>query len=435
MIARRINLSAQLPVFLFLISYFLFTSCSPSNKISRSANILLKDSAVLAGHVGINFFEPSTGKTWYSHNADKFFIPASNTKLFTLYAGLKYLPDSLPGIRYHEANDTTFIEPTGDPTFLHSVFDKHPILEFLKTKRNVKLNFPLFSDYLGKGWAWDDYKEYYMAQRSSFPMYGNVAAVGISLENNVFFYPAFFRQFSRIEQPQKGFSIEKPWDTNEIIVKQGNRKWTAVPFRPDDTTVLHLLTDTLHRQVTAGRNTMATFDRKVVYSQPADSMFKIMMHQSDNFFAEQTLLMASNEKLGEMDDGKMISYILNNDLIDIPQTPKWVDGSGLSRYNLFTPKSLVYILQKLQTEFGIEKMKTILPTGGEGTLENYYKSDSSYIYAKTGTLSNNLALSGYVITRKNKLLLFSVMVNNFPGGATPVRRAIERFIQGIIIKN
>jgi D-alanyl-D-alanine carboxypeptidase/D-alanyl-D-alanine-endopeptidase (penicillin-binding protein 4) len=32
------------------------------------------------------------------------------------------------------------------------------------------------------------------------------------------------------------------------------------------------------------------------YSQASDTLFKMMMHRSDNFFAEQTLLMASNEE-------------------------------------------------------------------------------------------------------------------------------------------
>ncbi|RYD73034.1 MAG: hypothetical protein EOP53_20855, partial [Sphingobacteriales bacterium] len=51
--------------------------------------------------------------------------------------------------------------------------------------------------------------------------------------------------------------------------------------------------------------------------------------------------------------------------------------------------------------------------------------------AKTGTLSNNCALSGYLITKKNKLLIFSVLVNNYPTSATPVRRAVEKFIKNL----
>jgi D-alanyl-D-alanine carboxypeptidase/D-alanyl-D-alanine-endopeptidase (penicillin-binding protein 4) len=118
-------------------------------------------------------------------------------------------------------------------------------------------------------------------------------------------------------------------------------------------------------------------------------------------------------------------------LKDVPQKPKWVDGSGLSRYNLFTPESFVYILHKMKTEFGWERIKHILPTGGAGTLSSYYKKDSGYIYAKTGTLSNNCALSGYLITKKGKLLIFSVLANNYITGSVPVRRAVEKYLLAI----
>jgi len=160
-------------------------------------------------------------------------------------------------------------------------------------------------------------------------------------------------------------------------------------------------------------------------------MFKPMIYNSDNFFAEQTLLIASNEHLGFMNDEAIIDTLLKTDLKDIPQQPKWVDGSGLSRYNLFTPQSFVYLLNKMKTEFGLERMKRILPTGGQGTITNYYKTDSGYIFAKTGSLGNQSAFSGYLITRQNRLLIFSILNNNFQGKASLLRRAIEKFLKGI----
>jgi serine-type D-Ala-D-Ala carboxypeptidase/endopeptidase (penicillin-binding protein 4) len=108
-----------------------------------------------------------------------------------------------------------------------------------------------------------------------------------------------------------------------------------------------------------------------------------------------------------------------------------VDGSGLSRYNLFTPKDFIYILHKMKNEFGWERLKNILPTGGTGTLSSYYKKETGFIYAKTGTLSNNCALSGYLLTKKGKFLIFSVLANGYITGATPVRKAVEQFLIGI----
>ena len=90
-----------------------------------------------------------------------------------------------------------------------------------------------------------------------------------------------------------------------------------------------------------------------------------------------------------------------------------------------------YILNKLKNDFGLERLKKILPTGGTGTFKRYFNSDSSFIYAKTGSLSNQVALSGFLITNKNKLLVFSILNNNYEGSATAVRRAVEKFLQQI----
>jgi serine-type D-Ala-D-Ala carboxypeptidase/endopeptidase (penicillin-binding protein 4) len=141
--------------------------------------------------------------------------------------------------------------------------------------------------------------------------------------------------------------------------------------------------------------------------------------------------MVSQQLLGYMKMGDIIDTLLKTDLKDLPQRPKWVDGSGLSRYNLATPQSLVYLLQKMRAQFGMERLKNILATGGEGTIRSYYQPLKGLIFAKTGTLSNNCALSGYLLTKKGNWLIFSVLANNYPSGATPVRRAVERFLMAI----
>ena len=170
---------------------------------------------------------------------------------------------------------------------------------------------------------------------------------------------------------------------------------------------------------------------KAIHSQPTDSILKPMMHRSDNFFAEQTLLMVSNEKLGVMNDEKIIDTLLKTDFKGLPQKPKWVDGSGLSRYNLITPQDFVWVLTKMKNDFSWQRITTIMATGNEGTLSNYYKNLSDKIYAKTGTLSNQVALSGYLITKQNKTLVFSILVNNHLASATAIRRGVEKFLNSV----
>lgn len=415
-----------------------FSSCSIHRKISRHAcKLLLKDSAIMQGHIGISIFEPATGKYWYEHNAEKYFVSASNTKIFSLYAGMKYLGDSIVGLRYLETADSIFVEGTGDPTLLHPDFSNHAVLSFLKDNTKPKafrINYKDKFSELGSGWAWSDFEASYMAERSALPVYGNIATFRLKNGKLQSTPASFAEKLYMVIPPDAKFTVNREQDRNKFYLSNSNSPFTVeeIPFRTEHSgTAIEILADSIGMVPVLQISTALPINAKRIFSQASDSLFKLMMHRSDNFFAEQTLLMASNEYLGYMSDGNMIDTILKTELMGIPQKPKWVDGSGLSRYNLFTPQSFVWLLGKMKNEFGWERIKNILPTGGEGTLSSYYKTEQGFIYAKTGTLSNNCALSGYLITKKNKLLVFSVLANNYQTSATPVRRAVERFLKGL----
>ncbi len=432
----------------FLICLF---SCSVSKQISKQANtVLLKDTAVSTGHIGISIYEPATGTYWYNYNATKNFIPASNTKLFTLYAGMKCLGDSLVAARVRNNGSDISVYPAGDPGFLNREFSFQPLFQYLKSSKTIYINNSAWrSEAFGNGWAWNDYNESYMAERSSLPVFGNL--IEFTLKNNTVEINSnavdllsnegsestvkFDAETRKVSSDK--FYIEKPYGSNDFYIKDARSSFrrASIPFKTNDEFVALLLKDTLHAEdVTFFKSPASSINLAgtiTIRSQPSDSLFKPMMYRSDNFFAEQTLLMASNERLGYMYDEAIIDTLLRTDLKDVPQKPKWVDGSGLSRYNLFTPQSFIYILNKLKNEFGWDRVKNILPTGGTGTLASYYKKEAGFIYAKTGTLSNNCALSGYLITKKGSFLIFSVLVNNYSTGATPVRKAVEKFLVAI----
>jgi D-alanyl-D-alanine carboxypeptidase/D-alanyl-D-alanine-endopeptidase (penicillin-binding protein 4) len=212
----------------------------------------------------------------------------------------------------------------------------------------------------------------------------------------------------------------------------------AIPFtgKSDSHTpiFIKLLADTLKKKIIIADEKAWPQSFRVMHSQPTDTMLSIMMHRSDNFFAEQSLLMVSNERLGYMSDVKMIDTLLKSDYLDMPQKPKWVDGSGLSRYNLVSPRDFVWLLTKMKNEFAWQRITAILPTGGTGTLSNLYKQYAGRIYAKTGSLSNHLALSGYLLTRKGRTLVFSIMVNAEMAPSGNIRKGMEKFLTAIIDK-
>ena len=139
------------------------------------------------------------------------------------------------------------------------------------------------------------------------------------------------------------------------------------------------------------------------------------MIQSDNFIAEQLLLNASSVLSDTLSSKKTINYMLENEFQDLSHVPRWVDGSGLSRYNLFTPNSMVDILNRMYDEYNLTYTLSFFPVGGvSGTLENHYNGmDKPYIYAKSGTLGNIYCLSGYLEAKSGKILIFSIMNNNF----------------------
>lgn len=440
-------------LFTLLISFLLFASAAAqhSKNLKKLTNkLLLNDSIINGAHIGISIYEPETNSYVYTYNADKNFIPASNTKLFTLYAGMKYLGDSIPGAYYKISKDTIYVLPTGDPTYLHPDFNKHPVHDFLNqgNYKVVLLDDEKYPVPYGKGWAWDDQQEDYMPQRSSFPGCGNLLKLEWIKKN----HPStdeFQYDLAEMNADVLDFKITKKTDTtlseniitraagtNHFTITTNNKLKTFSQEIPFETfglqTGFMILQHSLYHLASLQKAKQINRDQFTpLFSQKTDSVLSIMMHRSDNFYAEQTLLMSANERLGYMNESDMIDTLLQNDLTDIPQHPRWVDGSGLSRYNLFSPNDFVYIINKIQNEFGIERLKTILPTGGTGSLKNYYLADSSFIFAKTGSLSNNFTLCGLLTTQKNKQLIFSVMLNNYQGSAKAVRRLIEAYLHEV----
>ncbi len=439
------------PGTIFVFGALLLASCSVQKKIATSADKeVLNAAALKTAHVGISIYEPATNTYWFNYQGDKYFVPASNTKIPTCYAAMKYLGDSLTGIMYDDRDGKLNLIGTGDPSFLHPDFKKHPVFDFIKNTSFDDISlFEQVSHRLsvggnhtfrpyGRGWSWSDYGENYMPERSFFPIYGNIARFTLT-DSQVKVSPVYLqkRVFNLLNRPLSAFSIERLQWSNAFFVEEGSNKYIEVPIKQgfyDEIVSMEdsLLCDTVKRKIGFGKIEFASRKHlKRVYSQPVDSLLKPMMHRSDNFFAEQALLMVSNELVEALTDDKVIDTLLKTDFKDLPQKPRWVDGSGLSRYNLFTPQDFVAILHKMKNEFGMERIKIIFPTGGEGTISSYYKADSGYIYAKTGTLSGVVAFSGFLTTKRNKELIFSVLVNNHQASATDVRRAMEKFLSGI----
>ena len=418
-----------------LVITTLFTLATASAQVAAikkwAASELLSKAPMEQAHVGICIYEPATGKYWYQYQDNKFFTPASNMKIFSLYAGLKLLGDSLPAARYYENDTALFVKGMGDPSFLHPDFSYQPLLQMLQqTSKKIYL-VPGVNANLryGPGWAWGDYADDYQPELNEWPMYGNVVRIRHHLDSSSI-TPAFYDLGITEDDTLSEVITAREERSNFFFLKYNpkDKEATAaeVPFVTGSVQDLRQrLEDTLHKRIGISViPSRATF--KILKSIPVDSLFIPMMHRSDNFFAEQTLMMASSRLWDTISTNRMIDYLLSNDLKGLPHPPQWEDGSGLSRYNLFTPRDFVSVLTLIRQQFPQERLWEIFPTGGKGTLRNYYKQQ--FVHAKTGTLNGVVALSGYLVTKKNKTLVFSVMVNNHYETASGIRKAVERLL-------
>ncbi len=399
----------------------LFGSCA-AHKIGKELSKQGKNNNYFRGFVVYN---TSTGKEIINYNGNKYFTPASNTKLFTFYTAYKTFKDSVIGLQYAKRQDSLIIKGTADPTFLYG-FEGSKTLAFLKkSPYNIYLlDEEIDEDPYGPGWAWDDYTYDYMPEKNLFPIYGNVVRMSKSNEN-ISIIPDLFKNDVIVDSLVKK---RRDYDKNIFYVRPDEEfNDRLVPFK----TSVQLVADLLSREIGKKVVVIPTKENIRLWdlnSVKYDSVYKKMLYVSDNFIAEQLMLQVANKVDSTYSVSKAIDYSLEHYLKGIPQKPRWVDGSGLSRYNLFTPESLVFLLKKMYKEIPHEKLFDYFPVGGQsGTLKNYYKNDQPYIHAKSGTLSNNYNLSGYLITKKGTVLIFSFMNNHYQGSPVFRKKEMERF--------
>jgi len=388
-------------------------------------------------HTGFMLYDLEKKREVYSFQSNHYFTPASNTKIFTFYTGLMVLGDSIPALRYSEQGDSLIFTGTGDPSFLYSyAYDSRRTFDFL-AKQQRQLYFTennFFTSPLGPGWAWDDYSYAYSSERSAFPVYGNLMKVNY-YEQSLEIVPTLFTYQVSVGDTIETSKVIRDIGSNKITLYPGGNISSIdtfkIPFRTSAQLTTELLSDTLRRKVTLIERPIRGAS-KVLYGVPSDSLYKVMMQESDNFIAEQLLLVCAGVLSDSLKPEIAIEYMKKNHLNNLPDKPIWVDGSGLSRYNLFTPRSIVRLWEKIYEQVPKERLFPLLAIGGKtGTVKNAYKNGTPYIYGKTGTLSNNHCLSGYLITKKGKTLIFSFMNNNHPASSGTIRKEMERVLRSV----
>ena len=114
------------------------------------------------------------------------------------------------------------------------------------------------------------------------------------------------------------------------------------------------------------------------------------------------------------------------------------DGSGLSGHDLVTPRAIVRLLQYASTQPWFTDWKRSLPVGGEdgSLISRFGKAPlKDHVFAKTGTLGEARALSGYLECASGKTVIFSIMVGNHMPQTNEDREAMDKIVAAIAEAN
>ncbi|WP_421878174.1 D-alanyl-D-alanine carboxypeptidase [Marinoscillum sp.] len=398
------------------------------NSINRS----FKKSEIFTNQfTGFLLYDPQSNVYLKEWNADLNFTPASNTKIFTTAACLQVFGDSIPTYDLAHIDSVVHIEPYGDPTLLHPDFPEQPALyPLMGTPTVVHLpERPIKA--FGPGWAWDDYQYSFQSERFWMPIYAN--EVRIFNSDTLHVIPDFFEDYIDLyvgERPGSFVYREFAYNLFNIWMEDDSSSFERkIPFQVSNELLSILMADTIGASTTT-TNSPLLVKEKTVYNQATIPTLALMMQRSDNFLAEQLLITAGRAKGYENQDAFRNRLLHAWQLSDQLQ---WVDGSGLSRYNLFTPRAIVKVLNYIYREVDWQTIQWIFPNGGKsGTIKNWYPGiDQPYVFAKTGTLSNNHCLSGFIVTNSGRKLIFSFMNNNYLTPVNEVKAEMQKVLEKI----
>lgn len=429
-----------------LLSFIFLTGCSTPGKVPVASaptpygpetikRTIVESPVLQQSFTGFALYDPQLDSMVVSYHADKYFVPASNTKLFTFYACLKMLGDSIPALKYVARGDSLLFWGTGDPTFTHMDLRNTLAYDFLKNRKEklYYIEAPFSSMPFALNWGWDDYNYYYQPERNAFPIHGNI--IKFTRKDSLAYTttPAYFRKtiktdttFNRQKDP-----FRRAWRSNSVnfFPKHAAANLSVeIPFITSPELTVQLLADTLKRPVRLIKRSVPQ-GANTFYGLPADTVYKRMLQVSDNLLAEQLLILCSGTLSDTLSVERSIKHVLETYLTDLPDTPVWIDGSGLSNMNMFTPRSIIALLQKLEQERPQEQLLPLMAAGGRpGTFRQIYKADVPYVFGKSGTLAHVHNQSGYIITKSGKKLLFSFMNNNFRVPTSDIRNEMVRIM-------
>jgi len=187
---------------------------------------------------------------------------------------------------------------------------------------------------------------------------------------------------------------------------------------------------TTAERITAEEAVMQSAEPLVLSTSPTlETMVKWTILWSDNQLSERLSRLAALTS-GESLSGASVEKIFNTTMASFginPGNMQVADGSGLSRQNRVTAKSIAELLIKIRNNPTYESVYAGLPVGGvSGTLQKRFLETAPHavglVRGKTGTLSGTVSLAGYVDS-EDRQYVFVVIADKIPRRYSASERA------------
>ena len=470
----------------FLISAAAWTDPSPS-RLRKAIDAIVSRPEFAPALWGIEVRSLETGRTLYARNAEKAFRPASNMKLVTTAAALDaYGPDARLRTTVETAGrldglgrvlGDVYLVGRGDPDLSARFTPGRPTAAFEEMAdalvaagvrriegRVVGHEGAFTGERRGTDWAWDDLAWGYGAEVSALSFADNLVEAGLKPGERVG-DPAVLELAPRlgclvvsssVTTSEPAPATPKPADTDEETVslqrEPGSNEvrlsghvplggsWDGELSVSDPARcAARVFADVLEAKgirVTGGVSTssdpLAPGARVLAAhdSPPMAEIVRVVNKESQNLHAEMLLRLVGLKAKGEGSVAKGHEAVAEfAKRLGVPEAG-WslADGSGLSGFDLLTPRGLVALLAAMDRHPQAAAFRDSLPVAGvDGTLEKRMKGTPAEgrVVAKTGTLRLARALAGYVTTTRGERLAFAIVVNNAEGKGHEARVAVD----------
>lgn len=413
---------------------------------------------------GVLVVDPERGDTLYSRDAGKLLVPASNMKILTSAVALDALgPDyryRTPFVARGVVRDGTLhgdllVIGRGDPSVSDrmsgdAMIPLRGVADSLRARGVKRISGRLlaFGDAFpdanaGFGWAWEDFETSSGAVIDELLFNEGISEVtvrgGSTPGDTVRARTSPARSFpplrvtavttprgaGRDSVPQ--LDAIKDTLTGEVVISGtipvGDTTTLVVTHRDPDAAYLAALREALQQAgvsvgdsvlpESAARDTLA-----VLQSPPLSEILAAFLKPSQNQIGEMLLKTLALVR-ADTGSARVGRRVVSERLVawGAPRDGFLVyDGSGLSRRNLVSPETIARVLDGMRRGPHFTVYFDAFPVAGvDGTLRGRMRSTAAEanVRGKTGTLGNVRALSGYVTTSDGRLLIYSVIANNY----------------------